>query len=97
VLRTTIVLPVSREQHLLRVFASLENLECDRERTGFLVFVDGEPELYLVARNLVEHSKFSEKLCVQGNIPPEQGVQHQYAPAPHRAYPQRDPQVDQAL
>ena len=31
---TKIILPVSREQHLLRVFASLEVLECDRERTG---------------------------------------------------------------
>jgi hypothetical protein len=54
---------------LLKIFASLENLECDRERTGLLVFVDGEPELYLAARNLVENSKFSERLCIQGDIP----------------------------
>jgi hypothetical protein len=66
---TTIILPISREQHLLRVFASLELLECARERTSLLVYVDGEPELYLIARNLVEQSKFSERLCVQGDIP----------------------------
>jgi hypothetical protein len=66
---TTIILPVSREQHLLKVFASLENLECDRERTGLLVFVDGELELFLAVRNLVDHSKFSDATCVQGNIP----------------------------
>src|SRR5215218_5460353 len=64
-----IILPVSREQHLLRVFASLENLECDRGRTGLLVYVDGEPELHLTVRNLVEQSKFAEHLCFQGNIP----------------------------
>jgi hypothetical protein len=68
-MKTVIVLPVSREQHLLRVFASLENLECDRGRTGLLVYVDGEPELYLTVRNLVQQSKFAERLCVQGDIP----------------------------
>jgi len=68
---TTIILPISREQHLLKVFASLELLECDRERTSLLAFVDGEADLLLTARNLVEQSKFSERLCVQGNIPGE--------------------------
>jgi hypothetical protein len=65
----TIILPISREQHLLKVFTSSEMLECDRERTSLLAFVDGEAELFLTARNLVEQSKFSERLCVQGNIP----------------------------
>jgi hypothetical protein len=68
---TTIILPISREQHLLKVFASLELLECDRERTSLLAFVDGEADLFLTARNLVEHSKFAQRLCVQGNIPGE--------------------------
>jgi hypothetical protein len=66
---TTIVLPVSRSKHLLKVFASLELLECDRERTALLVFVDGEPELYLTVRNLVEQSKFADRQCIQGDIP----------------------------
>jgi hypothetical protein len=66
---TTIILPISREQHLLKVFASLELLECDRERTSLLAFVDGEADLFLTARNLVEQSKFAERLCVQGDIP----------------------------
>jgi len=66
---TTIILPISRDQHLLRVFASLELLECDRERTSLLAFVDGEADLFLTARNLVEQSKFAERLCVQGDIP----------------------------
>lgn len=69
--RTTIILPVSRKQHLLKVFASLKMLTCDRERTGLLVFVDGDADLYLESRNLVEHSKFAERLCVQGDIPGE--------------------------
>jgi hypothetical protein len=54
---------------LLKVFASLELLECDRERTSLLAFVDGEADLFLTARNLVEQSKFAERLCVQGEIP----------------------------
>jgi hypothetical protein len=66
---TTIILPISRDQHLLKVFASLELLECDRERTSLLAFVDGEADLFLTARNLVEQSKFGERLCVQGDVP----------------------------
>ena len=47
----------------------LELLECDRERTSLLAFVDGEADLFLSARNLVDQSKFAERLCVQGDIP----------------------------
>jgi hypothetical protein len=56
---TTIILPISREQHLLKVFASLELLECDRQRTSLPAFVDGESDLFMTARNLVEQSKFA--------------------------------------
>jgi len=66
---TTIILPICREQHLLKVFACLELLEWDRERTSLLVYVDGEPELYLTAQNLVEQSKFADRQCIQGDIP----------------------------
>jgi hypothetical protein len=64
----TIVLPVSREQHLLRVFASLEMLDCDRARTSLLVFVDGDESLFLTARNLVNQSKFADRQCIKGQI-----------------------------
>lgn len=65
----TIILPVSREQHLLRVFASLELLECDRERTNLLVYVDGDEALHEVTANLVDQSKFTDRVCVRGDIP----------------------------
>jgi hypothetical protein len=67
----TIILPISREQHLLKVFASLELLECERDRTSLLAFDDGDADLFLTARNLVEQSKFAERVCVQGEIPGE--------------------------
>lgn len=68
-MEVTIILPVSRSEHLLKVFSSLEFLTCDRERTNILVHVDGDAELYLKARHLVENSKFAERLCVHGQIP----------------------------
>ena len=47
-----------------------------------LAFVDGEADLFLTARNLVEQSRFAERLCIQGEHPgPAQGVQHKHAPA----------------
>jgi hypothetical protein len=36
-----------------------------------LAFDDGDADLFLTARNLVEQSKFAERLCVQGEIPGE--------------------------
>ena len=59
---TTIILPVSREQHLLKVFASLELLECDRERTGLLAYVDGDEALCEVAANLVDQLSLEPEL-----------------------------------
>jgi hypothetical protein len=51
---TTIILSISR---LVKVFVSLELLECDREWTSLLAFVDGEADLFLTGRDLVEQSK----------------------------------------
>jgi hypothetical protein len=65
---TTIVLPVSRDQHLLKVFASLGLLECDRQRTRFAGVCRQRGKSLPQGRNLVEQSKFAERLCVQGNI-----------------------------
>jgi hypothetical protein len=70
-----IILPVSREQHLLRVFASLEMLDCDRARTNLLVFVDGDESLFLTARNLVDQSKFADRQCSKGQI---EGVKREF-------------------
>ena len=61
----TIVLPVSRPDWLPIVFAALELLECDREKTNLLVLVDGNANLFLTARNLTESSKFASRLCIQ--------------------------------
>jgi hypothetical protein len=59
-LPTTIILPISREQHLLKVFASLEMLEYNRQRRSLLALVDGETDgavfflLYEAARQIGE-------------------------------------------
>lgn len=61
----TIFMPVSRDTHLHKVFATLEMLECKREKVNLLVIVDGKPDLYVTTRNFVEQSKFAERLCVE--------------------------------
>lgn len=60
----TIVLPVSRDNYLKRVFINLEFLECDRENTNLLVYIDGDEKLYETARRYTVNSKFTQKLCV---------------------------------
>jgi hypothetical protein len=60
----TIVLPVSRKEHVDAIFARLELLECDRTRTNLLVVVDGPPDLFVLVRNKVELSKFEQRLCL---------------------------------
>lgn len=61
---TTIILPVSRNDHLKEIFMMLEMLDCDRAYTNLLCYVDGSLELYQETRNLVVNSKFKERLCV---------------------------------
>ena len=65
-MKTTIILPVSRHEHINRIFSSLELLECDKRQTNLLVMVDARDDisLFLKARNLTNESKFNEKLCV---------------------------------
>ena len=63
--RTTIIMPVSREEYLDKIFAILELTECDRSQTNLLVIVDGDAELFVKTRNFVEQSKFAQRLCVQ--------------------------------
>lgn len=61
----TIVLPVSREDYLDKVFATLELTECNRNTTNLLVIVDGDSNLFVKTRNFVEMSKFAERLCIK--------------------------------
>lgn len=61
---TTIVMPVSRPDFMRRIFAQLDMMECDAEKTNLLVYVDGDLQLYNDARTFVLHSRFHEKLCV---------------------------------
>ena len=62
---TTILLLVSRSEYLDLVFAGLEMLNCNAGQTNLLVIVDGNPSLFINARNKTELSKFNERLCTQ--------------------------------
>ena len=65
----TIVLLVSRANYLEKVITALELLECDHTQTNLLCIVDGDPELFLRTRNLVNDTKFNERLTTQLNYP----------------------------
>jgi hypothetical protein len=60
----TIIMPVSRIDYLDQIFARLEILECDKEQTNLLTYVDGDWTLFEKTRNLTVNSKFKERLCV---------------------------------
>jgi hypothetical protein len=60
--KVIIFIPVSRDDHLDRLFASLEMLDCDAEQTSLLTYVDGERTLYERVQQRVEASKFKERL-----------------------------------
>lgn len=62
---TTILLLVSREEYLYDVFKSLEDLECDLNKTHLLCIVNGDNHLFVKTRNLVEISKYKERLTLQ--------------------------------
>ena len=61
----TIFIPISREDHLDKLFASLELLECDRQYTNLFTYVDGDVALFVKARNFTQESKFNQRLCIQ--------------------------------
>ena len=60
----TIILTVSRDTYLKRIFAQLDFLECNEEETNLFCYVDGNQDLYEKARNLTVNSKFKDRLCV---------------------------------
>lgn len=63
-MKVTIVIPCSRPDFLKRIFAQLDMMPCDNENTNVLVYVDGNQQLFEIARNITMHSKFKEKLCI---------------------------------
>lgn len=70
----TILLTVSRAEYLERVITAIELLECDKEDTNLLCIVDGDENLYLRARNLVNGTKFMQRLTVKANLDDNRSV-----------------------
>lgn len=66
-METTVILLVSKKDHLAQMFARLELLKCDKKKTNLLVYVDGPLTLFQSARNYTVNSKFNQKLCVNRN------------------------------
>jgi hypothetical protein len=64
----TIILLVSRDDFLDKVITSIELLECNRDETNLLCIVDGEDSLFVKARNMVNDTKFKERLTVRLDI-----------------------------
>jgi len=60
----TIILLVSRNYYLQKVFYNLDRLYCDPAETNLLCYVDGDLRLYQETRDFVTASKFHQKLCV---------------------------------
>lgn len=65
----TIIIPISREQFLDQIFARLELMDCNPEETNILGIVDGDQALFVKARNLIQNSRFKERLCTQFRSP----------------------------
>lgn len=74
--RVVIFLPISREEHLDRLFVSLEALECDMESTSLLTYVDGNRSLCDRVEQLTDASKFRSRRCVRRKFEkPTNGLQ----------------------
>lgn len=61
---TTILILISRPQFLDRIFATLENLECNADELNIIGIVDGNQNLFVTARNKIMQSKFANRLCI---------------------------------
>lgn len=64
-MKTTILLTVSRGDFIEKVITRIELLECEQENTNILCIVDGDDALYVKVRNLVNDTKFNERLTVR--------------------------------
>lgn len=67
----TIVLLVSRVDYLQQVVSRIELLECDRNETNILCIVDGDDALYVRTRNLINGTKFRDRLTKRLDYPGE--------------------------
>lgn len=65
--KVKIILTVSRADYVEKVISKIELLECDSNNTSFLCLVDGDNSLYIKTRNLVEKTKYSQRLTVKVN------------------------------
>ena len=65
----TIVLLVSRIDFLERVISKIELLECKNQDTNILAVVDGDDALYVKTRNLIQGTKFNQRLTVRSDYP----------------------------
>jgi hypothetical protein len=63
----TIILPVSRRNHLRKIFSQLEVTKCNRHEVNILTYVDGDYPLFVEARNLTVASKFNQRLSIFRN------------------------------
>lgn len=61
----TIVLTVSRDEYLTDVLSALELMDCDPTYTNLLCVVDGDNKLYVKVRNLIQTTKFNERLTIR--------------------------------
>jgi len=61
----TIILTVSREEYLTDVISALELIDCDPTYTNLLCIVDGDNKLYVKVRNMIQDTKFNERLTVK--------------------------------
>lgn len=61
----TILILISRPTWLDRIFATLEMMDAKSDDTNIIGIVDGKYDLYVDARNKVEMSRFSSRLCVE--------------------------------
>lgn len=66
---TTIVLLVSRSDFLDRVISKIELLDCNKNDTNILAIVDGDNALYIKTRNLIQDTKFNQRLTVKSDCP----------------------------
>jgi len=64
----TIVLTVSRSDYLEKVITAIELLECNENETKILCIVDGNEDLYLKTRNLVNDMKYIERLTIRAKL-----------------------------
>lgn len=60
----TIVIPCSRPDFLQRIFSQLDMMDCQRDKTNILAYVDGDQRLFEKVQHFITHSNFAKKNVV---------------------------------